>query len=114
MTCRARAAVFCSQVSYTEQCTLAGATAIVLPTKAEDDFLLKPEDLAAAITSKTRMIIMCNPSCVFDPAVAVVVPASYDHAAAHSAIGAGIRLVLFTRQNISKHSQLCCGSTPTC
>ena len=53
-----------SQVSYTEQCTLAGATSIVLPTRAEDNFLLKPEDLAAAITNKTRMIILCNPSCV--------------------------------------------------
>ena len=61
------------QVSYTEQCTLAGATAIVLPTQAEDNFLLKPEDLAAAITSKTRMIILCNPSCVFDTAVAALV-----------------------------------------
>lgn len=36
----------------------------MLPTRAEDNFLLKPEDLAAAINSKTRMIILCNPSCV--------------------------------------------------
>lgn len=50
------------QVSYTEQCTLAGATSVVLPTRPADDFLLQPDDLEAAITPKTRMIILCNPS----------------------------------------------------
>lgn len=48
--------------SYPEMVKFAGATPVIVETKVEDGFLLKPEALAAAITSKTRALIFCNPS----------------------------------------------------
>eukprot|EP01047_Picozoa_sp_COSAG01_P050636 COSAG01_NODE_5137_length_4461_cov_2.612016_5_plen_425_part_00 len=49
-------------VSYVEQCTLADATAVVMPTRPEDGFLIQPEALDAAICPATRLLILCNPS----------------------------------------------------
>ena len=42
--------------SYPEIVKLAGATPVILETKAEDGFLLDPEVLSKAITPKTRMV----------------------------------------------------------
>lgn len=42
--------------SYPEIVKLAGATPIIMETKAEDGFLVDPEALAKAITPKTRMV----------------------------------------------------------
>ncbi len=49
-------------VSYTAVVELAGAVAVPLVTKVEDDFKLTPETLNAAITDKTRMVILSFPS----------------------------------------------------
>ena len=48
--------------SYPEMVALTGATPVILPTTIEDEFLVNPKALAAAITPKTKMIIFCNPS----------------------------------------------------
>lgn len=42
--------------SYPEIVKLAGATPIILETKAADGFLVDPEALSAAITPNTRMV----------------------------------------------------------
>ncbi len=42
--------------SYPEIVKLAGATPVILETKAADGFLVDPEALSAAITPKTRMV----------------------------------------------------------
>jgi aspartate aminotransferase len=49
-------------VSYPEQVRLAGATPVIVPTQEEDAWLLTGDSLAAAITPKTRAIILCTPS----------------------------------------------------
>jgi aspartate aminotransferase len=49
-------------VSYPEQVRLAGAKPVIVPTKEDDDWLLTGEALAAAITPRTRAVILCTPS----------------------------------------------------
>jgi len=49
-------------VSYAELIKLAGARPVVLPTRLEDDFKLRPEALRAALTPATRAILLCSPS----------------------------------------------------
>jgi len=49
-------------VSYPEMVKLAGATPVVVHTRAQDDYLLTAEMLRNAITPRTRMILLCNPS----------------------------------------------------
>jgi len=52
-------------VSYAEIVKLAKGVPVILPTSIEDDYKIKPEALAEAITVKTRMVIYsspCNPS----------------------------------------------------
>jgi aspartate aminotransferase len=49
-------------VSYTDILYLTGATPVVIPTRESDGFKLLPEQLAAAITSRTRAIILNSPS----------------------------------------------------
>lgn len=49
-------------VSYPEMARLAGATPVIVETTAADGFLLSPEKLEAAITPKSRLIILCSPS----------------------------------------------------
>ena len=52
-------------VSYAEIVKLAKGIPVVLPTSINNDYKIKPEALAAAITEKTRMVIYsspCNPS----------------------------------------------------
>jgi len=41
---------------------LCGATPVLLETRAEEEYVLQPAALEAAITPKTRMLILCNPS----------------------------------------------------
>jgi aspartate aminotransferase len=41
---------------------LAGGKPVILPTKAEDDFAVTAEQVAAACTPKTRAIVLNNPS----------------------------------------------------
>ena len=49
-------------VSYAELIKLAGARPVILPTRLEDDFKLRPEALRAALTPATRMLLLCSPS----------------------------------------------------
>jgi aspartate/methionine/tyrosine aminotransferase len=49
-------------VSYPQQVKLAGGKPVVLNTREEDDFKLRPEALEAAISFSTRAIVLNNPS----------------------------------------------------
>lgn len=49
-------------VSYPQMTKLAGGTPVVLRTPLANDFKLTPEQLEAAITPKTKMLILCSPS----------------------------------------------------
>ena len=49
-------------VSYPEMTRFAGANPVSVPTTVENDYRLTPEALEAAITDKTRLLILCSPS----------------------------------------------------
>ena len=49
-------------VSYAELIKLSGAKPVLLETRIEDDFKLRPETLRAALTPRTRMLLLCSPS----------------------------------------------------
>ena len=49
-------------VSYPDMVLLAGGEPVFVPTTAEDGFLLKPDALEAAITPKTKWLILNSPS----------------------------------------------------
>lgn len=49
-------------VSYPEMVKLAGGTPVVVTAGIEQDFKITPEQLEAAISSKTKALILCSPS----------------------------------------------------
>jgi aspartate aminotransferase len=49
-------------VSYPEMVKLAGGVPVVVSTTFEDGFKIRPDQLAKAITNKTRGFILCSPS----------------------------------------------------
>eukprot|EP00887_Chlorella_sp_A99_P005624 scaffold1.g5624.t1 len=49
-------------VSYPEMAHMAGATPVILETTPEHGFLLRPEQLRAALTPASRLLILCTPS----------------------------------------------------
>ncbi len=49
-------------VSYPDMVMLAGGKPVILETKAEDDFAVTAQQVAAAVTPKTRAIVLNNPS----------------------------------------------------
>ncbi|KAI8469561.1 MAG: pyridoxal phosphate-dependent transferase [Monoraphidium minutum] len=49
-------------VSYPEMVRLAGGVPVIIDTPPEEGFLLTPGQLAAALTPRSRMIILCTPS----------------------------------------------------
>lgn len=49
-------------VSYYDQIVLAEGKPVIIEAKLENDFKIRPEQLEAAITSKTRLIIFNSPS----------------------------------------------------
>ena len=49
-------------VSYPDMVQLAGGTAVIVPTAIEDGFRMRPEALAAAITPRTKWVILNTPS----------------------------------------------------
>jgi len=54
-----------SYVCYEPITALAGGVPVIIETKAEDDFKITPEQLKAAITPKTKVLILpypCNPT----------------------------------------------------
>lgn len=51
-----------SWVSYSEMVKLAGGKVVAVDTKFEDDYCMTPEQLRAALSEKTRMLILCSPN----------------------------------------------------
>lgn len=51
-----------SFVAYNSLAVLAGATPVPVPTSPEEQFRLKPEALEAAITDKTRLLVLAYPN----------------------------------------------------
>jgi aspartate aminotransferase len=49
-------------VSYNDIVKMAGGKPVNVPTKAEENFNVRVEDVAKAITPRTRMILVCSPS----------------------------------------------------
>jgi aspartate aminotransferase len=49
-------------VSYAELVKLTGGKPVIVQTKESDDFKLKPEQLRAAITPRTKILLICSPS----------------------------------------------------
>jgi aspartate aminotransferase len=49
-------------VSYIEQAKLAGATPVTIPTSEASGFKLTPEQLRAALTPRTKLIVLNSPS----------------------------------------------------
>lgn len=49
-------------VSYPQMVKLAGGTPVIVNAGFEQEFMMTPEQLEAAITPKTRMLILCSPS----------------------------------------------------
>ena len=48
-------------VSYPEQVKLADGVPVLIERQMEDDFRLRPEQVAKKITPRTKMMILCNP-----------------------------------------------------
>ncbi len=49
-------------VSYPEMVKLAHGKSVIIPTHAQNGFKITPAQLKAAITDKTKVLILCNPS----------------------------------------------------
>ena len=49
-------------VSYPEMVKLADGTPVIIPAGIEQDFKITPDQLEAAITTKTKALILCSPS----------------------------------------------------
>lgn len=49
-------------VSYPEMVSLAHGMNIIIPTNEKEGFKIKPEKLKEAISSRTKLLILCNPS----------------------------------------------------
>jgi aspartate aminotransferase len=51
-----------SWVSYTEMVKLASGVVVPIQTQFENDYRLTPQELKAALTSRTRLLILCSPN----------------------------------------------------
>jgi len=51
-----------SYVAYVPGIVLAGGVPVAVPTREEDDFRLRPDDVAAAVTPRTRAILLGFPN----------------------------------------------------
>ena len=49
-------------VSYAELVRLTGARPVIVPTEESNDFKITPEQFKAAISTNTRMFLLCSPS----------------------------------------------------
>jgi aspartate aminotransferase len=49
-------------VSYNDIVKMAGGKPVNVPTKAEENFQVHAEDVAKAVTPRTKMILVCSPS----------------------------------------------------
>ena len=66
-------------VSYPEMARFAGAEPAIVRTSVEEEYKLSPEKLEAAITDRTRLLILCSPS---NPTGAVYTPEELEALAA--------------------------------
>jgi aspartate aminotransferase len=51
-----------SWVSYADQVRLCGAKPVFVPCVARDGYIVRPEAIAAAITPRTKALILCSPN----------------------------------------------------
>ena len=51
-----------SWVSYSQMVKLAGGVVVPVQTRYDDDYCMTAEQLRAALTQKTRMVILCSPN----------------------------------------------------
>ena len=51
-----------SWVSYSEMVKLAGGKVVAVDTRMEEDYCMTAQQLRAALTGKTRMLILCSPN----------------------------------------------------
>ena len=49
-------------VSYTQMAAMCRATPVTINTRESDAYCLMPDDLEASLTSRSRVLILCNPS----------------------------------------------------
>jgi aspartate aminotransferase len=49
-------------VSYPDMVNIAGGKPVIIDTKEENGFKVTPEELESAVTPKTKLLILCNPS----------------------------------------------------
>src|SRR5690349_23619962 len=49
-------------VGYADQARLCGALPVLVPCAEADRFLLRPEALATALSSRTKAVVLCTPS----------------------------------------------------
>ncbi len=49
-------------VSYAELVKLTGAVPVIVETRQDDEFRLTPEQFRAALTDRTKMLLLCSPS----------------------------------------------------
>lgn len=49
-------------VSYPQMVSIAGGNSIIIKTTEDSDFKILPEQLRSVITSKTKLLILCNPT----------------------------------------------------
>ena len=49
-------------VSYPDMVMMAGGRPVIVETRADDDFAMRPEQLADAVTTRTRAVVLNNPS----------------------------------------------------
>lgn len=49
-------------VSYPEMARLAGAQPMILECRASEGYMLTPQQLRAALTARSRLLILCTPS----------------------------------------------------
>ena len=49
-------------VSYTQMAVLCGASSVEIPMREADGYWLRPDALEAALTPRSRVLILCNPS----------------------------------------------------
>lgn len=49
-------------VTYPEQAMLAGGTTVEVPGSVDNDFKITPQQLEAALTERSRVLVLCSPS----------------------------------------------------
>eukprot|EP00825_Cyclidium_porcatum_P023933 TRINITY_DN26507_c0_g1_i3.p2 TRINITY_DN26507_c0_g1~~TRINITY_DN26507_c0_g1_i3.p2 ORF type:complete len:230 (-),score=7.99 TRINITY_DN26507_c0_g1_i3:49-738(-) len=100
-------------VSYTEQIRLLGGVPVFVETKEENDFVMVASELKAAITPKTKVLLLNSPSNptggVYskENLQAIADPVSYTHLRAHETRHDLVcRLLLEKKKKILRHCDL--------